>query len=145
MSGLGARILDLCLISQHHYLLDYGDFTRKCGGLNKIDNFIKLSTRWRNVSQEFWTKMLQKTLILLQAGTLNSWISKSWQYLCYLQIIGPPSKVFFQLMLFSWMVALSACLVWQIISFILPLNKYDHPIGFRFAKWVCNRLREDSR
>ena len=31
---------------------------------------------------------------------------------------------FVQLVFISWMVTLSSCLIWQIISFILPLNKY---------------------
>ena len=34
-------------------------------------------------------------------------------------------KFFFQQVLTSWMVILSSCLIWQIISFILPLNVYD--------------------
>ena len=41
---------------------------------------------------------------------------------CYLQ--GPPSNVFFQLLLISWKVTLSSCLIWQIISLILPPNEY---------------------
>ena len=32
---------------------------------------------------------------------------------------------FFQLVLMSWIVALSSCLIWQIISFILPPNEYS--------------------
>ena len=31
---------------------------------------------------------------------------------------------FFQLVLISWMVTLSSCLIWQILSFILPPNAY---------------------
>ena len=31
---------------------------------------------------------------------------------------------FFQLVLISWMVTLSSCMIWQIISFILPPNEY---------------------
>ena len=31
---------------------------------------------------------------------------------------------FFQLILISWMVTLCSCLIWQIISFILPPNEY---------------------
>ena len=31
---------------------------------------------------------------------------------------------FFQQVLISWMVTLSSCLIWQIISFILPQNEY---------------------
>ena len=31
---------------------------------------------------------------------------------------------FFQLVFISWMVTLSSCLIWQIISFILPPNEY---------------------
>ena len=44
----------------------------------------------------------------------------------YLQILilGPPSNVLFQLVLILWMVTLSLCLIWQIISFILPPNEY---------------------
>ena len=34
--------------------------------------------------------------------------------------------MFFLLVLISWMVTLSSCLIWQIISFILPLNEYDY-------------------
>ena len=33
-------------------------------------------------------------------------------------------QTFFQLVLISWMVTLISCLIWQIISFILPLNEY---------------------
>ena len=41
--------------------------------------------------------------------------------------MGPPSKViFFQLVLISWMVTLSSCLLWQIISFISPPNEYGY-------------------
>ena len=39
-------------------------------------------------------------------------------------LIGPPSNVFFQLVLISRIVTLSSCLIWQIISLILPLNEY---------------------
>ena len=42
----------------------------------------------------------------------------------FMYIMGPPSKVFFQLVLISRMVALSSCLIWQIISFIFPPNEY---------------------
>ena len=38
-------------------------------------------------------------------------------------IQGPPNT-FFQLVLISWMITLSSCLCWQIISFILPPNEY---------------------
>ena len=38
--------------------------------------------------------------------------------------MGPPSNVFFQLVLTSWMVTLSSCLIWQIISFIILLKEY---------------------
>ena len=35
--------------------------------------------------------------------------------------LGPSSNVFFfELVLISWMVTLSSCLIWQIISFLLP-------------------------
>ena len=37
---------------------------------------------------------------------------------------SPPSNIFFPLVLISWMVTLSSCLIWQIISFILPSNEY---------------------
>ena len=38
---------------------------------------------------------------------------------------GPPSNVFFlQLVLISWILTLSSCVIWQIISFILPTNEY---------------------
>ena len=39
-------------------------------------------------------------------------------------VLDPPSNVFFQLVLISWMATLSSCLIWQIISFILPPNEY---------------------
>ena len=40
-------------------------------------------------------------------------------------VIGQPSNVFlFQLVFISGMVTLSSCLIWQIISFILPPNEY---------------------
>ena len=44
----------------------------------------------------------------------------------YLQIIGSAIKhfFFFQLVLLSWMIILSSCLIWQIISFILAQNEY---------------------
>ena len=38
---------------------------------------------------------------------------------------GPPSNAFLLIVLISWMVTLSSCLTWQIISFILPPNAYD--------------------
>ena len=38
-------------------------------------------------------------------------------------LLGPPSNGF--LLLISWMVTLSSCLIWQIISFILPPKGYD--------------------
>ena len=40
-------------------------------------------------------------------------------------VLDPPSNIFFQLVLISWMVKLSSGLIWQIISFILPPNEYD--------------------
>ena len=45
-------------------------------------------------------------------------------YLEGFYILGLPSNVFFQLVLISWIVTLSACLIWQIISFILPPSEY---------------------
>ena len=38
--------------------------------------------------------------------------------------IGSAIWLFFQLVLISWMVTLCSCLIWQIISFILPSNEY---------------------
>ena len=46
--------------------------------------------------------------------------------------MDPPSNFFFQLMLTSWMVTLSSCLIWQIISLILP-PKEDPTIQCVFA------------
>ena len=39
-------------------------------------------------------------------------------------LVQPSNFFFFQLALISWMVTLSSCLIWQIISFILPQNEY---------------------
>ena len=40
-------------------------------------------------------------------------------------MLGQLSNVcFFQLVLISWMVTLSSCLIWHIINFILPPNEY---------------------
>ena len=41
----------------------------------------------------------------------------SWNYFLV-------TNVFFQLVLISWMKTLSSCLIWQIISIILPSNEY---------------------
>ena len=54
-------------------------------------------------------------------------------------------KLFFQLVLISWMVTLRSCLFWQIISFILTPNEYGCVYDcIRFAKWACDRLTEDA-
>ena len=43
------------------------------------------------------------------------------------------------------MVTISSCLIWQIISFILPPNEYRYVYAcIRFAKWACDRLTEDA-
>ena len=42
----------------------------------------------------------------------------------YFFVLGPPSNFFLQLVLISWMITLSSCLIWQIISSILPQNEY---------------------
>ena len=54
-----------------------------------------------------------------------------------LQIIyGPPYNVFFQLLLFSRMVTLSSCMIWQIISFILPPNEYGCVYAWTTLRYV---------
>ena len=57
--------------------------------------------------------------------------------------MGSPFNIFFfffcQMVLISWMVTLSSCLIWKIISCILPPNENDHPMCLRFAKWACRR------
>ena len=45
--------------------------------------------------------------------------------------MGPSSNLFFQLVLISLVVTLISCLIWQIISCILPLNEY----GYVYA-WI---------
>ena len=56
---------------------------------------------------------------------------------------------FFQLMLISWMVTLSSCLIWQIISFIIPQNVIEWVFVFdrnprstyrRCQFWQINHL-----
>ena len=42
------------------------------------------------------------------------------------------------------MVTLSSCLIWQIISFILPTNEYGCVAWTTLGKWACDRLREDA-
>ena len=43
------------------------------------------------------------------------------------------------------MATLSSCLIWQIISFILPPNEYGCVCAsIRLAKWACDRLTEDA-
>ena len=72
----------------------------------------------------------------------------SWK-LCkiYGEILGPPSNFFVQLMLMfnAWMVALSSCLIWQIIIFNLLLNEYDCVYAWTMlGKWACDRPTEDA-
>ena len=43
------------------------------------------------------------------------------------------------------MVTLNSCLIWQIISLILPPNEYGCVYAWiRIAKWTCGRLTEDA-
>ena len=44
----------------------------------------------------------------------------------------------FQLVLVSWMLTLSSCLIWQIISFSLPLNQLRPSIYRRCRFWQNN-------
>ena len=55
-------------------------------------------------------------------------------------ILGLPSNNFFQPELISWMVTLSLCLIWQIISFIFLLNEYGCDLRLNNAGKVCLRL-----
>ena len=52
---------------------------------------------------------------------------------------------FFQLVLISWMVTLSSCLIWQIISFILPPNKYGCVYAWKtLGNIATDRLTENA-
>ena len=52
---------------------------------------------------------------------------------------------FFQLVLISWMVTLSSCLFWQIISFILPPNEYCCVYAWATLENIAtDRLTEDA-
>ena len=60
-----------------------------------------------------------------------------YNYFLITFVLGPPSNVFFSY-IFS-------CLLWQIISFILPPNEYGCVYScIRLAKWTCYRLIEDA-
>ena len=69
---------------------------------------------------------------------------------CILIILSPPSNVFFfQLLLISWMVTLSSCLIWQIISFILSPHEYGCVYAWTtlgniatllWKSWYCSRM-----
>ena len=65
----------------------------------------------------FTTLQSKKLSFLLKCMVRNTFLNNS-------AIWGLPSNVFFQLVLILWMVILSSCLIWQIISFILPPNEY---------------------
>ena len=52
---------------------------------------------------------------------------------------------FFQLVLISWMATLSSCLIWQIISFILPPNEYGCVYAWTaLGNIATDRLTEDA-
>ena len=52
---------------------------------------------------------------------------------------------FFQLLLISWMVTLSSCLIWQTISFIFPPNEYGCVYAWTtLGNIATDRLTEDS-
>ena len=59
-------------------------------------------------------------------------------------ILGPPSNVFFQLELISWMVTPSSCLIWQIIGFILPPNKYGCVYAWTSGRLTYRRCRQKN-
>ena len=51
----------------------------------------------------------------------------------------------FQLVLISWMVTLSLCLIWQIISFFLPPNEYGCAYAWTtLGNIVTDRLTDDA-
>ena len=70
---------------------------------------------------EKWSFIDQRKLYCLGFFCTFSWIGMTYSADL---LKGPPSNVFFQLVLISWMITLSSCLIWQIISFIFPPNKY---------------------
>ena len=66
--------------------------------------------------------------------------------------MGLPSNVFFQLVVISWMVTLSSCLIGQVISFIPPLNEYGCVYAWTtlvnnatliWKSWQCCRMCTD--
>ena len=64
-------------------------------------------------------------------------------------VLGSPSNAFLQLVLISWVVVLSSCLIWQIISFILPrilkAGKEPSPPYVRYRVKMWNKLASSSK
>ena len=61
-------------------------------------------------------------------------------------LLAPPSNVFFfQPVLISWVVTLSSCLIWQIISYILLPNEYRFVYAWiTLGNIATDRLTEDA-
>ena len=64
--------------------------------------------------------------------------------LMYWLLLGRSSSNFFQLVFISWMVTLSSCLIWQIISCILPPKEYGCVYAWTtLGNIVCDRVTAD--
>ena len=97
-------------------------------------------------SQYYDTSSRYNNMPLTEATSTSNYFDKTLQkycfsWLCFTQQHQEKFRVrhltfFFQLVLISWMATLSSCLIWQIISFILPPNEY----GWVYA-WTtyCDR------
>ena len=68
-----------------------------------------------------YTVQIFEKILLFQNHCLKERIYRVKENLGEIYYTGPPSKF---LVLILWMVTLSSCLIWQIISFILLVNEY---------------------
>ena len=96
--------------------------------------YIKVYSRLRTT--DFFRKLFMAIFICSQSFCQTSTERKSskifFSYFGLMSGLGPYTYIywvrhltcFFQLVLISWMVTLCSCLIWQIISFILPPNEY---------------------
>ena len=82
---------------------------------NRCILFIKLSTPEDYFNHEFYFSFTVLSTLTIKC-ILTTFLMR-YHWLRHLTFI-------FQLGLISWMVTLSSCLIWQIISFILPPNEY---------------------
>ena len=72
--------------------------------------------RWRNI---FFSYFILMSTPEIRTQALRLIVSQHTIYR-----VRHLTFFFFQLVFISWMVTLSSCLIWQIISFILPPNEY---------------------